>query len=310
MLREPESNLQAWNSNPKSSESRKWPNEDIEQSIDLRVDGIPNDETYKDEQYMWRIAEQVQKLMVTKDICKRRLTSGQHSQWEDCEENSWSRQLRVTWNSAKNEQSTMSTLLFIHWSWISSMSMRRKLDMSDEMLSCIRQKFKQLIADAYMTFQGSRVARHGVQPWQKHHYIAKEFMRKIHKKGIFSLILDRFQNDDVFHASQLQHKWTTEWCEYLDYVKTIDSTHKTSPEQIGTIRSVVSFSVRSETNGERPNRKAPRGPSNNTEDLDSEKLDWLLWLSHNWKWYFAVNQISELKSTQWHHLTSATCSTR
>ena len=47
--------------------------------------------------------------------------------------------------------------------------------MSEEMLSSIRQKFKQLIADAYMTFQGTRGARHGVQPWQKHHYIAKEF---------------------------------------------------------------------------------------------------------------------------------------
>ena len=68
MPRETESNLQAWNSNPKSSESRKWPNEDIDQSIDLRVDGIPDDETYKDKQYMHRIAEQVQKLMVTKEI--------------------------------------------------------------------------------------------------------------------------------------------------------------------------------------------------------------------------------------------------
>ena len=24
------------------------------------------------------------------------------------------------------------------------------------------------------------------------------------------------------------------------------------------------------------------------EDLDPEKLDWLIWLSHNAKWYFAV----------------------
>ena len=70
MPRETKRNLQAWNSNPKSSESRKWPNEDIEQSIDLRVEDIPNDETYKDEQYMQRIAEQVQKLMVTKDMFK------------------------------------------------------------------------------------------------------------------------------------------------------------------------------------------------------------------------------------------------
>ena len=70
MPRETESNLQAWFSNPKSSESRKWPNEDIEQSIDLRVDGILNDETYKDEQYMQRIAEKVQILVITREILK------------------------------------------------------------------------------------------------------------------------------------------------------------------------------------------------------------------------------------------------
>ena len=38
--------------------------------------------------------------------------------------------------------------------------------MSDEMLLGIRQKFTQLIADAYMTFQGTGGARHGAQTWQ------------------------------------------------------------------------------------------------------------------------------------------------
>ena len=107
-----------------------------------------------------------------------------------------------------------------------------QLNMSEEMLSSIRQTIKQLIADAYMTFQGTRGARHGAQPWQKHHSLAKEFMRKIVEKGIYSSILDRFQTDEVFHASQLQHNWTKEWCEYLDCY-------------------VVKFSVRSETSGKR-----------------------------------------------------------
>ena len=68
MPRETESSLQTWNSN--ASGRRNWPKEEIEQSIDLRVDGIPDDVTYKDEQYMQRIAEQVQKLVITKDILK------------------------------------------------------------------------------------------------------------------------------------------------------------------------------------------------------------------------------------------------
>ena len=68
MVRETERNLQTWNSDPTASGSRSWPKEGTEQSFDLRVDGIPNDETYKDEQYMQRIAEQVQKPVTTKDI--------------------------------------------------------------------------------------------------------------------------------------------------------------------------------------------------------------------------------------------------
>ena len=62
--------MQIWDSDPIPSESRIWPKEEFEQSVDLRVDGIPNDETYKDEQYMQRIAEQVQKLVNTERILK------------------------------------------------------------------------------------------------------------------------------------------------------------------------------------------------------------------------------------------------
>ena len=43
---------------------------EFEHSVDLRVDGIPNEETYKDEQYVPRIAEQVQKLVNTKKCLK------------------------------------------------------------------------------------------------------------------------------------------------------------------------------------------------------------------------------------------------
>ena len=65
---ETENNLQTWNSDPNASGSRAWSKEEIEQSIDLRVDGISNDEIYKDEQYTQRIEEQVQKLVTTKEI--------------------------------------------------------------------------------------------------------------------------------------------------------------------------------------------------------------------------------------------------
>ena len=64
---------------------------------------------------------------------------------------------------------------------------------------------------------------------------------EIHKKGIYTSTLDRFQNDEVFHASQLQHNWTKEWCEYLDYVRTIDITHNASPEQLERYAALYYF---------------------------------------------------------------------
>ena len=84
-----------------------------------------------------------------------------------------------------------------------------------------------------MTFQGTRGAKHGAQPWQKHHFLAKEFMRKIHKKGIYiRQFLTASRMIKYFHACQLQHNWTKEWCEYLDYIRTIDISHSAPPEQL------------------------------------------------------------------------------
>ena len=42
-----------------------------------------------------------------------------------------------------------------------------RLNMSEEMLSCIKQIFKELIANAYTPFQKRRGAKHGAQLWQK-----------------------------------------------------------------------------------------------------------------------------------------------
>ena len=41
----------------------------------------------------------------------------------------------------------------------------------------------------------------------------------------------RCQNDEVFSSRQPQHNWTKEWCEFLNYVRTIDIAHNASPEQ-------------------------------------------------------------------------------
>ena len=144
-------------------------------------------------------------------------------------------------------------------------------------------------------------------------------MRKITHKSKKTSILDRFQNDDVFHACQRQHNWTEEWCKYLDithhappaqrerYAELYHFRHhpefmergpmKSRPDYDGTTRAIVCM-----------NRKAGQNPqivskrSKCRGDVDPERLKWLTWLRHNWKWYFAVHRPSEnLDPTQLFH---------
>ena len=165
--RETERKLQIWDPNPIPSESRIWPNEEFEQSVDLRADGIPNDETNKDEQYMQRIAEQVQKLVNTERILK------EDSPRDNILSEKTAKKIHEAGNCGLHEvqQRTDKVQCQRCYSYIEAgfqvCPCAGKLDMSEEMLSSIRQNFKQLIADASMTFQKTRGAKHGVQPWQK-----------------------------------------------------------------------------------------------------------------------------------------------
>ena len=170
-------------------------------------------------------------------------------------------------------------------------------NMSEEMLSSIRQKFYATHCRCLHDIPRN-ARRHGAQPWHKHHFLAKEFLRKIGEKGIYLSILDRFQNDEVFHASQLHKNWTIEWCEYLDYIRTIGISHRASPEQLERYAALYHFrydpkhSKKEDTIKSRPdyhqttraigsmNKEAgqiqePERRHNYREDLDPEKLDWL-----------------------------------
>ena len=39
-------------------------------------------------------------------------------------------------------------------------------------------------------------------------------------------ILDQWQNDELYRASQLVHGWTDEWVKYLNYISKIDISHE------------------------------------------------------------------------------------
>ena len=70
---------------------------------------------------------------------------------------------------------------------------------------------------------------------------------------------------------------------------------KSRPDYHQTTRAIVSMNKEAGQNTKSMRR------NNYREDLGPEKLDWLMWLSHNEKWYFAVNRILDFNSTQRHH---------
>ena len=108
-----------------------------------------------------------------------------------------------------------------------------------------------------MTFQKRRGAKHGAQLWKKHHFEAKEFIRKITQKGKYMSILDHFLNDEIFHASQRQHTWTEEWGKYLDYVRTIEITHHAPPEQRERYAALYHFRYHPKYMERRPMKSRP-----------------------------------------------------
>ena len=66
------------------------------------------------------------------------------------------------------------------------------------------------------------------------------------------------------------------------------------PDYHQTTRAIVS------TNTEAGQVQESNRRHNYREDLDPKKLDWLVWLSHNRKWYLAVNRIP--RETEKHSL--------
>ena len=76
----------------------------------------------------------------------------------------------------------------------------------------------------------------------------------------------------------------------------MDKGHiKSRPDYHQTTRAIVSM------NKEAGQIQESKRRHNYRENLDPEKLNWLIWLSHNWKWYFVVSRISGLNPTQRHH---------
>ena len=199
--------------------------------IDLRVNGIPSDEIYKDEQYMQNISKQMEKLVDTEKSLQE----------EPLESNIFSEEAEMKIYEAGNCE-----LLDVQERSVKVQCQRRqahveagfqvcqcggKLDSFNEMLARTRRKFNELIESShFLPFQKKRGSKHGVLPVQERHRRANEMTSKIKRRKEHTSILDRFQRHRIFRASRLVHGWTEVWCKYLDYIANIDITHQASPE--------------------------------------------------------------------------------
>ena len=60
----------------------------------------------------------------------------------------------------------------------------------------------------------SRGKKSGHNPWQRDHQKAMDAIRGVLKRGKYTSRLDRWQNDEVYRASQLVHGWTKEYLRF------------------------------------------------------------------------------------------------
>ena len=60
---------------------------------------------------------------------------------------------------------------------------------------------------------------------KKDHQKAMDAKRGVLKRGKYTSLLDRWQNDEVYRESQLVHGWTEEWVKYFDCISKIDISH-------------------------------------------------------------------------------------
>ena len=209
----------------------------FEHSVDLRVVGISNEETYKDEQYVQWLAEQVQKLESTKRILKEGPLG------DNILNEKAAKKIYEAWNCELHEIQKRTDKLQIQ-RWYSHVEAGFQvchrggnLNVSEEMLSCIQQK----IQAAYMTFvEQSMLLIRGNSIFTK----PKNLSEKIKAKGTYTSILDRFKNDEKIHTSQPEHNnWTEERSQFFSKKKTSEHsilrTTSLQNNEIDTPRSIT-----------------------------------------------------------------------
>ena len=85
----------------------------------------------------------------------------------------------------------------------------------------------------------SRGKKCGPNPWQQDHHEARDASRGATKKEKYTPIWDRWQNDEVYRASQLAHNWTDAWVKYLDFIVHFDISHNALSWQMARDNNMI-----------------------------------------------------------------------
>ena len=85
------------------------------------------------------------------------------------------------------------------------------------------------VESSFLTYRSNSVKREKERTQPVPGKIIKKAMdarRGATKRHEYTSTLDRWQNDEIYRASQLVHGWTEEWVKYLDYISKIDISHE------------------------------------------------------------------------------------
>ena len=96
----------------------------------------------------------------------------------------------------------------------------------------IRAAFAALKTPYFRTTAILSRGKNGHNPWQTDHAKAMDARRGATKNSrTFTSFLHRWQNDEIYRASQVVHGWTEEYVKYLGYISQIDISYEAPYKQ-------------------------------------------------------------------------------
>ena len=105
--------------------------------------------------------------------------------------------------------------------------------MDESHISRIRKRFQDVLGCYYYVFaERNRGKKQGNEQYQVDHAKAKDTLRNVRKDRKYESILKRFsKGQSVQRESQIPHGWDEAYWRYVDFVASIDISHKASHGQ-------------------------------------------------------------------------------